>query len=498
LEIKTRSGDAAAVRADALIVFLNQGYKRMQGTLGAVDKALDGAVSRLLKQGTVKGKANEITTIHALGKLRADRVILAGLGNRRDFSAAGLRRAAAAACREATKQGLRHLAIADPGTPAAGSKTGAVGQALSEGAHLGAYDFIKYRSKPEKPDKLARISVVTERRRFKELNQGIARGNIIAAAVMTARDMVNEPSNNMTAGDLARIAGELAADSGLEATILERKDIEELGMGCLLGVNRGSQEPPRFIILKYRGRESDTFDIALVGKGITFDSGGISLKPSEGMGEMKSDMAGGAAVIAALDAIARLKPKVNAVALVPATDNLPDGNALKPGDVLRALSGQTVEIMNTDAEGRLALADALGYANTLKVKRIVDVATLTGACVVALGEICTGAFGNNRALMNKVLAAAGKAGEKTWQMPMYEEYREQNKSEVADIKNTGGRWGGAITAAQFLHEFAGKTPWVHLDIAGTAMSKQEKGDLAKGATGTPVRTLVNLVLSLAR
>lgn len=498
MEIKARSGAAAAIKADALIVFLNQGYKRMGGTLAAVDKALGGAVGRLLKQGAFKGKANEITTIHTLGKLKADRVILAGLGSHRDFSAAGLRGAAAAACREAKKQGLGRLAVADPGALAAGTKTDAVGQALSEGAHLGVYDFVKYHTKPDKTGKLDRISIVAEKRRLEELKRGMARGNIIAGAVIAARDMVNEPSNNMTAGDLAGIAKDLAVDSGLEATVLEKKEIEKLGMGCLLGVNRGSQEPPRFIILKYRGRDDDTVDIALVGKGITFDSGGISLKPSEGMGEMKSDMAGGAAVIAAISAVARLKPKVNAVALVPATDNLPDGNALKPGDVLRAMNGKTVEILNTDAEGRLVLADALGYANTLKARKIVDVATLTGACVIALGEICTGAMSNNRALMKKALAAAGNAGEKTWQLPMFPEYAEQIKSDIADIKNTGGRGGGAITAAQFLHEFAGKTPWVHLDIAGTAMSKQEKGDLAKGATGTPVRTLVNLVLSLVR
>jgi leucyl aminopeptidase len=238
--------------------------------------------------------------------------------------------------------------------------------------------------------------------------------------------------------------------------------------------------------------------MALVGKGITFDSGGISIKPSEGMAEMKGDMAGGAAVMTAIGALAQLKPKVNIVAIIPATENLPSENALKPGDVLTAMNGKTIEIISTDAEGRLILADALGYAQKLGAKSVVDVATLTGACRVALGDICSGAFGNNQELVDRVIAAGAEAGELIWQMPMYDEYKEQIKSDVADIKNVGGRYGGAITAAQFLAEFTGETPWVHLDIAGTSMSEKERVYLVKGATGVPVRTLVNLVLSLAQ
>jgi len=238
--------------------------------------------------------------------------------------------------------------------------------------------------------------------------------------------------------------------------------------------------------------------VALIGKGITFDSGGISIKPSEKMDEMKGDMAGGAAVMAAISAIAQLKPKINVMAVIPATENLPGDSALKPGDILTAMNGKTIEIISTDAEGRLILADALGYVKKLGAKSIVDVATLTGACRVALGDVCSGAFGNNQELVDKVIAAGAEAGELIWQMPMYEEYKEQNKSEVADIKNVGGRYGGAITAAQFLAEFAGDTPWVHLDIAGTSMREKERNYLVKGATGVPVRTLVNLVLSLAQ
>jgi leucyl aminopeptidase len=310
--------------------------------------------------------------------------------------------------------------------------------------------------------------------------------------------MVNEPANYMTPTIMAETAANLARIYGLELMILGREQMLELGMGALLGVAQGSQQPPQFIILRYKGRDTDENDVALLGKGITFDSGGISLKPAEAMGDMKSDMAGGAAVMAAMSALAQLKPKINVIALVAATENLPSGTALKPGDVLKSMLGKTIEIISTDAEGRLTLADALGYAKKQGAKTLIDVATLTGAIRVALGDICTGAFTNNQELVDKVIAAGAEAGEKIWQMPMYEEYKEQNKSDVADIKNTGGRDAGAITGAQFLAEFAGDTPWVHLDIAGTRLNEKERGYLGKGATGVPVRTLVNFVLALAK
>jgi len=301
----------------------------------------------------------------------------------------------------------------------------------------------------------------------------------------------------MTPGDMAEMAGEVAKENNLELTVLDKKEMQKLGMGALLGVAQGSCQPPKFIIIKYKGTNTDEIDLALVGKGITFDSGGISIKPSNKMDEMKTDMAGGAAVIAAMAAISRLKPEINVTAIVPAVENLPSGSALKPGDILTAMTGRTIEIISTDAEGRLILADALGYANKLKVKRIVDVATLTGACQVALGSICTGVFGNNQQLVDKIVAAGAEAGEPMWQMPMYEEYKEQNKSDIADIKNAAKGGAGAITAAQFLAEFAGDTPWVHLDIAGTSFGDKERKYYTKGATGVPMRTLVNLVMAIS-
>lgn len=261
---------------------------------------------------------------------------------------------------------------------------------------------------------------------------------------------------------------------------------------------QGSQQPPKFIILAYQGGDSDIIDVALVGKGITFDSGGISIKPSEGMAEMKGDMAGGASVMATLVAIAQLKPKINVTALVPATENLPGGTALKPGDIIKAMNGKTIEVINTDAEGRLILADALCYAVKIGARAIIDVATLTGACRVALGKVCTGVFSNNQELADKIIAAGNEVGELTWPMPMFDEYREQLKSDIADIKNIGGRYGGAITAAKFLADFINNTPWVHLDIAGTSETDKEKGYQVKGATGVPVRTLVSLILSMSK
>jgi leucyl aminopeptidase len=301
----------------------------------------------------------------------------------------------------------------------------------------------------------------------------------------------------MTPSEMAEVATRVAAQYNLECTVLEREQMQELGMGALLGVAQGSHQAPKFIVLEYEGDSSSGRTLGLVGKGITFDSGGISIKLSEGMADMKGDMAGGATVIATLRALAELKPMINVTGLIPATENLPGGAALKPGDILKAMNGKTIEIVSTDAEGRLILADALSYARKRGLSLLVDVATLTGACRIALGTICTGAFTNNQELLNKFIKAAEAAGECVWQMPMFEEYKEGNKSDVADIKNSGGRNGGAITAAQFLSEFVEDTPWVHLDVAGTSMSDKDKGYLVKGATGVGVRTLVNLALVLA-
>ncbi len=499
MEIKVIVSDIDKTKVGAIIAGLFEGMASLGGDIAAIDRALDGTISRLIKQGEIKGKPGEITIIHSLGRLPADRVVVVGLGKQAELNRDKVRGAVAETCRR-----LRQRDIDSIATPALGAGTADINpetaaQVITEGVLLGTYSFRKYITTKADYGDIKQFLIVTKKpAELPVLEQGCRQGRILAEATNLARDMVNEPANYMTPSHMADIAQKLAETHGLEISVLEQEQMRELGMGALLGVTQGSQQPPKFIILRYRGRDSTEIDMALVGKGITFDSGGISIKPSDKMDEMKGDMAGGAAVMAALSAIAQLKPKINVMAAIPATENMPGGRALKPGDILTAINGKTIEIISTDAEGRLILADALGYTKQLGARLVVDVATLTGAIRVALGDVCSGAFGNNQELVDKVIAAGAEAGELIWQMPMYEQYKEQNKSEVADIKNTGGRYAGAITGAQFLAEFVGDIPWVHLDIGGTNLSDKERNYLVKGATGVPVRTLVNLALALAK
>jgi len=499
MEIEVVIGNIAEVEADAIIVGFFEGMERPDGDLAVIDKALDGAVSQLIGQGEIKGKLNEITIIHSLGKLPAARVVVVGLGKKEELSQDRVRLAVGETCRLLQQKRIGNVATAALGAGVAGITLEGSAQAVTEGALLGVYSFRRHITKQSEYGELKQLTIVeADETELPVLEQGSYKGRVLAEATKLARDMVNEPANYMTPPHMAETAASLAEAYGLELEVMEREQMRELGMGALLGVTQGSRQHPKFIVLHYRGGDSAQIDLALVGKGITFDSGGISIKPSEGMQEMKGDMAGAAAVMAAISAIAQLKPKLNLVAIAPCAENLPGGEALKPGDVLTAMNGKTIEIISTDAEGRLILADALGYANKLGAKLIVDVATLTGACHVALGDECSGVFGNNQELVDRLIAASVDAGELMWQLPMYEQAKEQLKSEVADIKNVGGKWGGAITAAHFLAEFAGETPWVHLDIAGTSLSEKNRGYLVKGATGVTVRTLVNLALSLAK
>lgn len=499
MEIKVIVGDIAAIEADAIVVNVFEDMEHPEGETAVVDKALDGAISELISQGEIKGKLNQITVIHTLGKLPAKRVVVAGLGKQPDVTQDKVRGVVAEVCRLLQRKSVSDVVTVAQGQGIAAITTEGAAQAITEGALLGTYEFRRHITKAAENGEIKQLTIIeADGSKQPALEQGCHRGRIIAGATNLARDMVNEPANYMAPGDMAETARNLAETYGLALEVLEREQMQELGMGALLGVAQGSRQPPKFIVLRYQGSDSDKINLVLIGKGVTFDSGGISLKPGEGMDDMKGDMAGGAAVMAAISAVAQLKPKINVTAIVAATENLPGGSALKPGDVLTAMNGKTIEVANTDAEGRLTLADALGYARKLNAELIVDVATLTGACRVALGDICSGAFSNNQELVDQVIAAGEAAGERIWQMPMYDEYKEQNKSGVADIKNTGGRYAGAITAAQFLAEFADDTPWVHLDIAGPSMLEKGRSYLAKGATGVPVRTLVNLALSLEK
>jgi leucyl aminopeptidase len=500
LEIKVIVGDIAQIEADAIVVNLFEGVEQPGGATSAVDKALDGAISSLISRGEIKGKFGEVNIVHTFGKPRqvgAGIVAIAGLGKRQDFNVDKIRGVAGEFCRTLRKLNCHKIATILHGAGIGGIELEASAEAIAEGVLLGLYSFTKYK-KPEYEDIAELLIVVREKEKVPILEPAIGKGRLIAEATNLARDMVNEPANYMTPSQMAEAAKEIASKYNLEFKVFDREDMEAMGMGALLGVAQGSNQPPKLITLNYKGDERSGKALGFLGKGITFDSGGISIKPSEGMGEMKDDMAGAAAVMTALGAIAQLKPKINVTAIIPTTENLPSGGALKPGDVLKAMNGKTIEVISTDAEGRLILADALSYAQKLGLSPLIDLATLTGACRVALGTLYSGLFGNDQDLVDKVLRAAERTGERMWQMPMPEEYKEQNKSDIANVKNTGNRYGGAITAALFLNEFVDDIPWVHIDIAGTASSNKESGYIIKGATGVGVRTLVELALSEAK
>jgi leucyl aminopeptidase len=497
LDIRVVVEDVTRFRGDAIVVNLFEGVAEPGGATRAVDVALGGAIRKLIQSGEATGKTGEQTLLHTLGKLPAERVLVVGLGKPEELSPDRVRIVSAEALRLLRKIAARRVGSIVHGAGLGGLDAAQAGQALAEGALLGLYRFVRYKADSADRKEIASLTLVErDRARLRTLSEAVRRGQIVAEATNAARDLVNEPGNSLTPRELARRAQALVRGTGVRARVLGPQALRRLGAGGLLGVARGSVEPPQLIVLQYRGRDRGPH-LGLVGKGITFDSGGISIKPAENMEAMKGDMAGAAAAIAATGAIARLRIPIRLTTVVPATENLPSGSALKPGDILRALSGKTIEVVNTDAEGRLVLADALHYARMQQATHLVDAATLTGACVVALGTINSGAFANNEALLDRVVAAGKAAGERIWPMPMDPEYDELIKSEVAEVKNTGGRKGGAITGAKFLQRFVGETPWVHLDIAGTAQTDKEKGYQVKGATGVMVRTFVNLAAQLA-
>jgi leucyl aminopeptidase len=499
VDITVSNQDVTKVKTEALLVNLFEGVKQPGGATGAIDRALGGAISKLIESGEIKGKRGELTTVHVFGQIPAARVIVLGLGKREDFTADGIRRGIAEASRAIRGMGVKRYATILHGGGIAGLEPQACAQAIAEGAILGLYTFKKLGKPPSDSPQVQGIEVVEgDKTKLPAIKRGIEAGMAIAESVCLARDMANMPANKMTPTDIAAQAQKAAKETGLAITIFGRKEMEKMGMGAILGVSQGSAQPPKFIVLKYMGDKANPKKvIGLVGKGVSFDTGGISLKPADGMGWMKTDMSGAATVIAAIRAIALLKPKVNVVALAPCAENMPSGTAQKPGDVLSVMNGKTVEVDNTDAEGRLLLADALSYGNQLGLSPMIDVATLTGAIKTTFGGITTGVFTNHQPTCDRLLKAAATAGEKAWQLPMHDEYKEQNKSDVADIKNSGGAGAGSITAALFLAEFAGKTPWVHLDIAGTGRTDSTKGYITKGSTGIPARTLVQFVLDSA-
>ena len=468
-------------------------------TAKSVDVLLDGLIQQICADGEFKGNLGEITTIYTMGKLAAKRVIVVGLGAQE--TAQALRRASSIAARHLQNTGAHHIALALNREQLNVDAAQGV-QAQVEGALLGLYTFKKYQHSNDNGNgrDIRKISIVAgEANKEDVLGEAVRQGSILAEATNLARDLVNEPPNVLTPTELANRASTMAQQFGLECEILDRPQMRELGMGGLLAVAQGSAEPPKFIILRYRGASQNTGKgMAFVGKGITFDTGGISLKPAERMHEMKGDMAGAAAVICAMQAIAALKPAINVTALVSSAENMPSGTAYRPGDILRIMNGKTIEIVNTDAEGRLVLADALSYAATESLSPVIDVATLTGGIVIALGSVMSGLFCNDDELSDELLAAGRAAGEKFWRMPLDEEYAEQIKSDIADIKQTGGRPASSVTAAKILENFVGDAKWAHLDIAGMDFVDNPKPYQEKGATGFAVRTLVELAVRLAK
>jgi leucyl aminopeptidase len=485
------------IENDAVVVERYLGEARLVSDAARIDRALGGLLTRILEEERFDGRLGEVTHLHTGGLLPARRVVVVGLGPRREARAEAVRRAASAAVRRARDLGARSVAVGLIGSRLSAQ---ARAQALGEGALLGLYTFDRYRArKPDQRQVETLTIAVTPPGGQAAVREGIRLAELGAEAAGFARDLINEPANRVTATALAEAAESIAQAGDVQAKIFDRAACAEMGMGAFLGVNQGSHEPPRFIHLAYTPKGRPRRRIALIGKGITFDSGGLDLKPADAMERMKGDMSGAAAVLGVMKVIGRLAPPVEVHALVAATDNMPSGSAVKPGDILRAMSGKTIEVNNTDAEGRLTLADALGYAaKEIRPDEIVDIATLTGACSIALGSLCGGAMTNNPALQARLLRAAEAAGERLWPLPLIEEYRDGLKSEVADLKNTGPRPGGAITAGLFLREFAGETPWVHLDIAGAAFTDKDLPYAPKGGVGFGTRTLLAYVVGAAR
>jgi leucyl aminopeptidase len=502
MDIKVIRGAIQEQATDLIVVNLFEGVTQPGGATGAVDQALGGAIRDLIAGGDFKGKLNETAVLYPRGAIPARRALVVGLGKANDFNLDRVRQVSAMAARRARDLGARRFATIVHGAGIGGLEAEAAAQAVAEGALLGLYEFVERKAPKEDQREVAEMAVVEfDAGRLPAIEAGVRTGQTMAAAVKLTRDLVNEPPNFATPTILAERARQMAEGRKLGVTVLEREDMRELGMGALLGVAQGSDEPPKFIILEYRPESQDGGTapptVVLVGKGITFDSGGISIKPAEGMEEMKSDMAGGAAVIGAMQAIADLNLPVRVVGLVPATENLPGGRAYKPADVVRAMNGKTIEIISTDAEGRMILADALVYAKRYEPQAVVDLATLTGACVVALGKgQAAGLFGTDEKLIEQLKAASARTGERIWQLPLYDEYIEVMKSDTADLKNSGGRYGGVGASAAFLKAFAEGYPWAHLDIAPIAYLDKDKPYTPKGATGFGVRLLVQFVRDL--
>ncbi|HLL71135.1 MAG TPA: leucyl aminopeptidase [Pyrinomonadaceae bacterium] len=502
MDIQVSTGRVGDVDVQALAVAVFKDEQAHEGFLQELDAATGGLIKSVIESDELKGKEGETVYVH-LGDgheaLKAKRLLLVGVGERDAYKAAQVSQMAGTAARALRARSVKTIGLI---TRAAEADAERAAEVAVEGVLMSLFEPDKYRTAEKEERIIERLVVVAQGADDDALRRGAERGRIVGESVNFTRDLANEPGAYMTPTIMAERARSIASEFGLEVDVLDRARMEGEGMGSLLSVARGSEEPPALIILKYtpEGGGSGVGNglLAFVGKGVTFDSGGISLKPGENMELMKYDMTGGATVLGVMRAVAQLKPPMPLLGVVPATENLPSGKATKPGDVVRAMSGKTIEVINTDAEGRLILADAIEYAKKLGATQIVDLATLTGAVSIALGDVNTGILGTDQELIDEVIASGREVGEKFWQLPLDKEYTKQIKSDIADIKNVGGRKAGTITAAAFLKEFADGISWAHLDIAGTAWGDDAKPYRSKGPTGVGVRTLLNLIERAAR
>ena len=499
MQITVRTAAAGAQKADVLIVGVPTDTKRLPRSLAAADALVGGLIARDVAEGTLKGKLGACAWYRPPVGSAITHVLVVGLGAAGDLDAATVRRAAYVAAQAAA--GKQAKAVAMQVLTAGRKPTAAVAAgAMAEGAVLATFDPKNWVSAKDE-DAAGAIERVmigdVPGGQMARARKAVTRGRILGEAGNFTKFLQNEPANAMTPNHMAKHARALGRKHGLQVQVLSKAQCEKLGMGSYVSVSNGSAQPPQFLVLRYRGRRSAKATLALVGKGVTFDTGGISLKPSAGMEEMKYDMSGAANVLGAMSAIAQLKPAANVVGLCACTENMPSGSATKPGDIVRAMNGKTIEVINTDAEGRLVLADALCYAvQKVQATHMIDLATLTGACVVALGHDYAAAMTNDDAWLDRVSDAADRAGEKIWELPMDAHYGEAIKSKIADIKNVGNRAAGTIIGAKFLEHFVEDTPWVHLDIAGVAWVDTPEPGMPKGPTATPMRTLVEVAEAL--
>ncbi|HTR81175.1 MAG TPA: leucyl aminopeptidase [Bacteroidota bacterium] len=498
MDVRCEARPLSEAKCDAVAIFIFQDKSGVPQITQTLSKSLLDRLHEAVSLKDFSAKEGELISFYTEKSAAAPRLLAVGLGEVKKISLEKVRRASAAAAKAAEKMNVHLLGVEFPSGLFAESTApftaGEAARAIVEGAVLSTYTYSKYLTSSDEKKKLTGVTVLTaEKKYFNDVAEGVRWGKILSAATCHARDLENAPSNEIYPETLAFDIQETAHRCGFKATVFDQRKIESLKMGGIIGVSKGSSHAPRFVILEHQPAKVKSGTVVLVGKGVTFDSGGISIKPAANMAEMKMDMSGAAAVVGAFQAIAELKLPVHVVGLIPTVENMPSGTAVKPGDIIRHYGGKTSEVDNTDAEGRLILADALGYASHFKPDVVIDLATLTGACVVALGHFATGMMGNDQPTMDALTSAGEATYERVWQLPLFEEYEKLIKSDVADVKNTGGRWGGAITAGLFLKRFIGENKWVHLDIAGTAILEESQDYAPRGGSGVGVRLLVEFL-----